>query len=211
MTRAAPLPQQGDRTKTRVLTLLKGQECSTAGHVAQALQISVPAARKHLLDLEEAGLIESTTHKPGGRGRPQLVYRLTESGEARFPKSYATLCVDVLAHVESLFGSGAVLKVMDARRAQFAERLAQQMHGNTAERVEQLVAFLNGAGYDARAYQERGVWYLEQGNCPGLEVAKKYDQLCHSELELYRELLAVPVRRETRIACGAPSCRYRIG
>lgn len=208
---AATLPPPSDRTKTRVLTLLKGQTCSTAQDVARALDISVPAARKHLLDLEEAGLIGSSTQKPGGRGRPQLVYRLTASGEARFPKSYASLCLDVLTHVESLFGQGAVLKVMDARRAELAERWAAQLEGELPQRVTRLAALLNEAGYDARAYQEDGAWFLEQGNCPSLDVARQYDQLCGAELTLYRELLRTPVRRETRIACGAPSCRYRVG
>lgn len=200
-----------DRTKSRVLTLLKSRRCTTAQSVAEALDISVPAARKHLLDLTEAGLIVAETQRPGGRGRPQFVYRLSERGEAQFPKSYASLCVDVLRHIETLFGDGAVMRVMDARRATLAAEWAPRLTGPLPERLTTLAALLTEAGYEARAYEEGGAWFLEQGNCPNLDVARRYDELCGAEIDLYRALLAVPVRRETRIACGAPSCRYRVG
>lgn len=209
MTVLAPTPS--DRTKMRVLSLLKSRRCTTTQSVAEALDISVPAARKHLSDLVEAGLIEAETQRPGGRGRPQHVYRLSEQGEAQFPKSYASLCVDVLQHLERLFGEGAVMRVMDARRATIASEWSHRLSGEPRERLAQLTELLKASGYDARTYEEDGVLYLEQGNCPGLDVARRYDELCTAELELYRELLGAPVRRETRIACGAPSCRYRIG
>lgn len=201
----------GDRTKARVLSLLKSRRGSTAQTVADTLSISVPAARRHLSDLTDAGLVASEVHRPGGRGRPQHVYSLSERGEAAFPKSYGTLCVDVLAHVQELYGSGAVMQVMDRRRARLHEQWSQNITGTTRERAQKLTEILGAAGYAARLTEEDGALYLHQGNCPGLDVAKQYSELCTAELTLYRDLLGVPVHRETRIACGAPTCRYRIG
>lgn len=211
VTLAASLPPQQDRTKARVLGLLKGGECTTAQSVAEKLCISVPAARKHLQDLVDSELVHAHTSKPGGRGRPQIVYSLTERGEAQFPKNYASLCVDILAHVQSLFGQGAVLRVMDARKAALAAEWAPQLQGSLQERATKLAELLTAHGYAARVVQEADALYLEQRNCPNLDVAKSYSELCTAELELYRELLGAPVRRESRIACGAPSCRYRLG
>ena len=209
--RQAPTDAGGESTRARALSLLKGQPGSSVQHVAQQLGVSVPAARKHLSNLEEGDLIAAETCKPGGRGRPQRVYRLTERGEAHFPKSYATLCADVLSHLDTLFGEGAVLRVLDQRRAKLAATWAPQLRGPLPERVGQLAALLNAAGYHALAYQEGAFLYLEQGNCPNLEVARQFDELCGAEIELYRELLDAPVHRESRIACGAASCRYRVG
>lgn len=217
VTLAAPLPAPGDRTKSRVLGLLKSRRCSTAQSVADALDISVPAARKHLADLEEAGLISSETQKPGGRGRPQFVYNLTALGEAQFPKSYGSLCVDILRHVENLFGQGAVLRVVDARRLELAEQWGAELRSADARgddlraRAERLTELLNTAGYAARLVDHEGALYLEQGNCPSLDVARSFSALCDSEIALYRDLLGADVTRETRIACGAPACRYRLG
>ena len=68
-----------------------------------------------------------------------------------------------------------------------------------------------GQGYAAEALQEDGVWYLVEHNCPALKVARDFSQLCQSEQKLYADLLGVPVVRESRIACGASECRYRVG
>ncbi len=198
-------------TKARLLELVKRLGAPTAQALAQELDISVPAARKHLCDLQESGLIASRTEKPCGRGRPQHVYVLSDRGESTFPKSYATLCSDVLRHVEQLFGEGAVLQVLSSRQAELYSRLSPTMQGDLAQRVRTLAHTLQEAGYAAEAFQEDGVWYLVERNCPALKVAREYGQMCGSELQLYTDLLGVPVARETRIACGAAECRYRIG
>ncbi|WP_425146956.1 helix-turn-helix transcriptional regulator [Deinococcus sp.] len=212
---AVPLPQVAlappQNTKARLLELVKRHGAQTAQALARELDISVPAARKHLQDLQETGLVVACTEKPGGRGRPQHVYTLSERGESTFPKSYATLCSDVLAHVQRLFGEGAVLQVMDARRAELYGRLSAVVRGDLPERIQTLVRELGEAGYAAEVVQERGAWFLIERNCPALKVARDFGQLCDSELKLYRDLLGVNVVRESRIACGAAECRYRIG
>ncbi|MEW6420928.1 MAG: ArsR family transcriptional regulator, partial [Deinococcota bacterium] len=119
---APPLPAP-ERTKHRLLELLKRRGPQTVQDLAASLGVSVPGARRHLSDLQEQGMVEARTERPGGRGRPQHVFLLTERGEAAFPKTYSTLCVDVLRHVQELFGAGAVLQVLDARSAQLATRL----------------------------------------------------------------------------------------
>ncbi len=215
MTVLAPAPQpQGaplQGTKARLLELVKRLGAPTAQALAHELEISLPAARKHLCDLQEAGLVSARTEKPGGRGRPQHVYVLSDRGESTFPKSYASLCSDVLGHVQKLFGEGAVLQVLTARQAEMYQRLAPGIQGDLAERVQTLAGKLREAGYAAEAVQDGGVWFLIERNCPALKVAREYGQMCESELKLYTDLLGVPVVRESRIACGAAECRYRIG
>ena len=198
-------------TKTRLLELVKRHGAQTAQALAHELNISVPAARKHLQDLQEAGLLSARTEKPGGRGRPQHVYTLSERGESTFPKSYATLCSDVLGHIQQLFGEGAVLQVMDARRAELYRRLGSVVQGDLEGRIQILAGELQQAGYAAEVLFEGGAWFLVERNCPALKVARDFQQLCDSELSLYRDLLGVAVTRESRIACGAAECRYRIG
>lgn len=159
-------------------------------------------------------MVEARTERPGGRGRPQHVFLLTERGEAAFPKTYSTLCVDVLRHVQELFGAGAVLQVLDARSAQLATRLQVEIHDDLplAERVQRLSVWLTGAGFDAVVESgEDGAHYIVKRNCPNLTVARQYPELCLSELHLFSQVLGVPITRETRIACGQGSCRYRIG
>ena len=201
-----------DSTKSRVLYLLRGWSGGTAQDVADALGVTVPAARRHLLDLLEAGFVESRIEKPAGRGRPQHVYCLTPSAEEVFPKRYAELCGDILSHVQSLYGEGAILEVLSARNAKLLELWGQRVGGTTLrDRLECLVGILNECGYQATLEADGGALYLVEGNCPSLEVARKFSQLCSAEAELYERLLEVPVVRETQIATGNSACRYRVG
>ena len=215
---SAPVPPQGtlpaapERTKVRLLELVRRHGPQTAQDLAVRLEVSVPAARRHLGDLQEQGLLLSRTERPGGRGRPQHVFSLTEQGEASFPRTYSGLCVDVLRHVEGLFGEGAVLKVLDARNAEIAARMRAELpeHLPLAERVERHTALLGEMGFDPVVEHSGPDLVLTQRNCPNLTVARQYTQLCSAELDLYAELLGTTVVRETRIVCGQGACRYRI-
>jgi predicted ArsR family transcriptional regulator len=201
-----------DSTKSRVLYLLRGSGRGTAQAVASTLEISAPAARRHLMDLEADGLIESQVERPGGRGRPQHVFKLSQRGEEHFPKRYAQLCDDILEHVQSLYGSGAVLEVLDARNAKLLEVWRDRVQGaNLRTKLEALVHILNEIGYEATLeHSDDGVFYLLEGNCPSLDVARKYPQLCQSESNLYSQILNASVTREQQISTGASACRYRI-
>ncbi|MFC4428006.1 helix-turn-helix transcriptional regulator [Deinococcus navajonensis] len=218
MTAPVALPE---RTKTRVLDLIKRHGPQTAQDLAARLDVSIPAARRHLGDLLEQGLLEARIEKPGGRGRPQHVFALTERGEAAFPNTSSGLCVDVLRHLRELFGQGAVLQVLDARNQALGEQLSVELEeaATLGERVERLAVQLTALGFEATSHRETSlhedgasseVWVLTQTHCPHLPVARQYQELCASELTLYRDLLGVAVTRDSRIACGQGCCRYRI-
>lgn len=209
-----PSPPPPERTKHRLLERLKRHGPQTVQDLAGFLGVSVPGARRHLTDLQEQGLIEARTERPGGRGRPQHVFLLTERGEAVFPKTYSALCLDVLRHVGDLFGEEAVLQVLDARSAELAGRFQAEWPQDLPleERVEQFAAWLTLAGFDAVVEPEPdGGWTIVERNCPNLTVARQYPQLCRSELHLFVQVLGVPVTRGSRIACGQANCCYRIG
>jgi predicted ArsR family transcriptional regulator len=200
-----------ESTKSRVLYVLRGQGGGTAQEVADSLEISIPAARRHLMDLEADGYLESQVHRPGGRGRPQHVFRVSDKGEDHFPKRYAQLCRDVFEHIEHLYGKGAILTVLDHRNQKLLELWQPVVRGCLETRVRKLCDLLNELGYHASIEQDGEQWILSQGNCPSLEVSRQFDQLCQSENSLYAELLEARVVREARVLEGASACRYRIG
>lgn len=201
-----------ERTKSRLLELIKRHGTLTAQEIAQKLEISVPAARRHLCDLQDQGLIESRTERPSGRGRPQHVFALSDLGETAFPKTYSSLCVEVLRQVESLFGSGAVMRIFEGRNAD----LAAQLHATLPQqyplemRLELLTSHLCQLGFDAIIESDGEHLYMIQRNCPNLTVARQFKELCHAELQLYSAILGRAIEREKTIACGQGVCRYRI-
>ena len=199
-----------DSTKSRVLHILRGQGGGTAQDVAGALEVSVPAVRRHLMDLEADGLLESQVHRPGGRGRPQHVFRVSNKGESHFPKNYAELCGDILEHIQSLYGAGAVLSVLNERNRKLLELWQPRIDGDLEQRLVALCELLNELGCDASIETDCADWLLSQGNCPSLEVSKRFEELCHSESVLYASLLGATVTREARVLEGAAACLYRI-
>ena len=200
----------GDSTKSRVLYALRGSGGGTANDVAQTLAISIPAARRHLMDLEADGLLASKVYRQAGRGRPQHVFRISQAGEAHFPTRYAQLCTDILEHIERLYGTGAVLSVLESRNMVLFEQWQPRMQGLLEARVVSLCEILNELGYQATLEVHALGWVLVQSNCPNLEVARAFDAMCTSESVLYQQLLATTVKRETRVLDGSSSCRYLI-
>ena len=216
-----PLPEPGpglpavpERTKSRLLDLLKRHGPQTVQDLAGRLQITSPAARRHLGDLQAQGLVQAQVEKPGGRGRPQYVFGLTEHAEeCTFPKTYASLCLDVLESVSELYGRGAVDEVLQVRsdrlEALLRELLPPEMP--LEEKLRRLVGPLTELGFAPHLECVDGQWYLVQCNCPNLQVARQFKVLCSTEIAMYAKLLGVPVTREEHMACGQPSCRYRLG
>ncbi len=200
----------GDSTKSRVLYALRGSGGGTANDVAQTLAISIPAARRHLMDLEADGLLESKVYRQAGRGRPQHVFRVSQAGESHFPTRYAQLCTDILEHIERLYGSGAVLSVLDSRNMVLLEQWQPRIQGSLEERVDSLCEILSELGYQASLEPHVLGWVLVQRNCPNLDVARTFEAMCSSESALYQQLLNTVVKRETRVLDGSRACRYLI-
>ncbi|MBO1437457.1 ArsR family transcriptional regulator [Meiothermus sp. CFH 77666] len=192
-------------TKLRILETLRSRS-SCAGSLAESLGISKVAVHRHLEDLEREGLVRARLEKNEGRGRPKQVYQAVDD-----QAPYARMCADVLTHLKELFGEGLVLEVLTRRNNKLLEELAPHLEGLSLEqKIYRLSEFLTEQGYQARFYFENGAWYLEQGRCPKLALSMEHGEFCHTELEMYKKLLGVPVVREKRIAAGDDCCRYRI-
>ncbi|AAF10575.1 helix-turn-helix transcriptional regulator [Deinococcus radiodurans] len=210
----ADLGSPPERTKTRLLELLKRHGPQTAQDLAARLRVTSPAARRHLTDLQAQGLVQVQVEKPGGRGRPQHVFGLTEHAEERtFPKTYASLCLDVLESVSDLYGRDAVDEVLRARSDRLEALLRDLLPPEMPleEKLRRLIGPLTELGFAPHLEQEGGQWSLVQCNCPNLQVARQFKVMCSAEMAMYTKLLGVPVTREEHMACGQPSCRYRLG
>lgn len=205
-------PEMPENTKSRLLELIKRHGSITAQELSSHLEVSVPATRRHLCDLQSQGMIEMQVERPSGRGRPQHVFALTDQGESQFSKTYSTLCLDVLRHVEQLYGEGAILKVFNSRNTEMATKLREELPTSMTfgERLSHLQKKLNEMGFDAEIEQQDGVWYLTQRNCPNVLIARQYKSLCESELKMYSEILGVALVRESHIVGGHGICRYRM-
>lgn len=211
---------QQSSTKQDILQYLLKQERAIAQTLAEALDISPQAIRRHLKDLETEGLIEYKSVSMG-MGRPQHVYQLSKKGRDRFPNHYGEFAVSLLDTLEETVGrdqmSTILQKQWERKALEYRQRLGK---GSLAERVAKLVELRQSEGYMAEWYpvessnvsqQTCNQFILKEHNCAISNVAESFPSVCGHELEMFAAILPdCQVERTHWINQGEHQCGYLI-
>lgn len=180
-----------------------------AQEVAAELGIDTSAARRHLENLREMGLVEPADVVEG-RGRPKKRYAITPAGREAFPRDYALLLDLVLAKL----GERRDRRELESLMRLVAKDLAAGIEGDsTAARLRGLLAFYNRLGFDASLERAGGETVLEQRNCIVLKTARGDPALlceCFDEGILRAALPGARVRLLASQARGDATCRHAI-
>ncbi len=202
-------------TRERVVRSILEAGPSTAAALAERLDLTPAAVRRHLDLLVEQGAIEAreARTKVRGRGRPAKVFALTESGHAHFDQQYDDLAVQALRFLSETGGEEAVRAFADRRvafiEAEFAAVLAAEPHLSPAEA---LAVVFTGEGYAASVRslplvnQQSVGEQLCQQHCPVSHVAHEFPQLCEAETAAIGRALGSHVQRLATIAHGDGVC-----
>ena len=114
-------------TRQQILDYLHRTHAGTVKDLAHELNLTTTGVRQHLAVLERDGLVSARAER-GRVGRPAFMYRLTDKGEALYPKSYDLLANLLIEEVRQVAGADALQCIL--RRV--SDRMAQQ----TRDRVE---------------------------------------------------------------------------
>lgn len=201
-------------TRDQILSLLKVNKQLTVSEMANQLDITEMAVRRHLNTLERDNII-STTLVRQAMGRPTNVYYLTKTGQEMFPRNYATLTVDLLRDLEDLNGKEVVEQLFERRKERMKEKYGSRMmdHKTLDEKIAELARLQNEHGYMVEwEKDEDGNYLFKEYNCPISEIAQEYPVACKCELSLFQELLGTDqVDCEVCMATDAePHCFYKI-
>lgn len=115
-----------ERTRDRLLYLLKTRGPQSAAQLAKRLALTAMAVRLHLYALHEDGQL-TTRSAPQRIGRPRKIWSLTRAGHQRFPESYGDLAIDLLREARQQFGSDGIEKLLEARMRTLTETYRQRM------------------------------------------------------------------------------------
>lgn len=196
--------------KGQVLVELKKAQPLAVKEFAERFKVSANAVRRHLKELEAAGLIHAERTQQGV-GAPAYVYRLTERGESLFPNGYRDTLTAFLDHVAEKSGRAAVVEVFEARYAELARKLKAELAvAPDTERLSVVARVLSEAGYMAEWHDTNGTFHLAEHNCAMHAVALKYPELCAAEERFLQAVLDAEVRREAHIVSGCNACEYAI-
>lgn len=203
-----------DRTRDAVARLIleRGPQC--AADLADALQLSPAAIRRHLDALEAEGLLTEGRARPNGqrgRGRPARSYALTDAGRNAFPHAYDDLATTALRYLRETGGDAAVTAFAEHRAEELADVLrgevaATGVAASNATRAEAMAGALSAHGYAATTETATAGTQICQHHCPVAHVAAEFPQLCEAETRAFEEVLGTYVQRLATIAHGDGVC-----
>ncbi|MDT9592438.1 helix-turn-helix domain-containing protein [Nocardioides zeae] len=197
-------------TRARVVRSILEAGPSTAAQLADRLELTPAAVRRHLDQLVEDGKLEHRQQRPGGargRGRPARVFALTDTGREQFDQQYDTLAVQALRFLARTQGPEAVAEFA-RQRVSFIERdfAAVQDAEPELSPAEVLARVLTDEGYAAGVRGSPIGDQLCQQHCPVSHVASEFPQLCEAETEAISAVLGRHVQRLATIAHGDGVC-----
>jgi predicted ArsR family transcriptional regulator len=224
-----PSPDGEKGTRNRVARSILDHGPSTAADLAERLDLTPAAVRRHLDALVSEGIIEpreKRVYGNRGRGRPAKVFALTDYGRDAFYQAYDELAADALRWIAQSAGGAeggraAVAAFARARFAAQAERYRAAVAATEpSKRARALAEALTADGYAATARSapapaSRRVpgmarppmgEQLCQHHCPVAHVAEQFPQFCEAETEVFSDLLGTHVQRLATIAHGDGVC-----
>lgn len=177
-------------TREQILNLLKIKNQLTVATIAEELNITEMAVRRHLNTLERDGIVETTLQRQA-MGRPTNVYQLSHEGQEMFPRDYGNFTIEILKNIEELDGQEKINELFEMRRKKLKEKYEKRMTSQSfEERVYELANIHNEEGFMTEIEKrEDGSFVFKEYNCPIAEVARHFPSVCYSELNLFKEVL----------------------
>jgi len=216
---------QQSSTKQDILKYLLKHDKGTALELADALDVSPQAIRRHLKDLEAEELILYSSLAESAMGRPQHIYRLTRSGRDRLQKvsGYGQFTVELLDTLAETVGHDQVSTILRKQWERKAQEYRERVGGGSLQqRVTALVELRKAEGYMAECHSvEHGSlanvdnlkegYILMEHNCAISNVAESFPSVCGHELEMFGAVLPdCTVERTHWIINGEHRCGYLV-
>jgi predicted ArsR family transcriptional regulator len=176
------------------------------------MKISKMAIHKHLVDLQNRGLVENTEIRVGV-GRPKMLYSLTSTGKTIFPKSYADIATIAIDFIEQNMGKNAVEAVLRQRQSDLYDKYYLRIKNlDFDHKVKELAKMRDEEGYiaESKKNQKNNSHTLLEYNCPIIMIAEKHWEACYIETDLFEKVLDAKIEVTHRAAKGDSVCKFMI-
>lgn len=200
----------GESQRTLLFELKRLGEGALAELGAGAL--ARETVRDHLKSLQAAGLVERAGVRREGRGRPQVLYRLTDRGEELFPQREGELLGELARFLLADERRELLERFFAERNRAKRERLLARLDGiEGRERLAELASAMTEDGFLAEvADGARGEPHLRLCHCPWRRLVEVSRLPCRAEMGLVSELLGRGLARESFMPDGDSSCTYSL-
>jgi len=193
-------------TRERVLEFVVEQREVRVEDLADSLEITPAAVRRHLDHLRADGLLDARAVKQS-TGRPYYAYFATEKATQSVPPAYADLLERMLRGLGE--PDDAIAAVMTSVAESLASKHRHEVSGLSQEELAaQVTTSLRTEGIlEAWRTEEDGI-HLVNGRCPYHKAAEISTLPCESDRKAIELLLGQEVEQLNRIVDGAPCCEY---
>jgi DeoR family suf operon transcriptional repressor len=197
-------------TRQQILNHLHRERSGSVKELALLLAMTTTGVRQHLAILEREGLIVAEADR-GHVGRPAFIYRLTDTGEALYPKQYDVLANLLMEEIRQVAGADILQRILRRVADRMAQQQRERVEGKSiGDRIEVVAELMREQGCAAFAEERDGVYYVHECTCPYPAVARKNAAICALEVDLVRRLTGCDARLVSSLLRGDAACVYRI-
>jgi predicted ArsR family transcriptional regulator len=198
----------GRSTRMEVLEHLRRKGHASAEAIASDLGVTPNAVRQHLTNLERDGFVVSQPERRA-RGRPSLLFSLTERADQVFPKRYGQLATMVLQEVQDMGGDAALDEIFARVAARHADVIEPNLEGlDFDQKLNKVVAWIGRAGTLAEQTETAEGVKVTIHNCPFRNTALKFPQVCTITPHLMSRLLGAAISQADSIHRRDPYCSF---
>ena len=198
-------------SQKQLLNLIKKQGQLTLKEAVTQTRLSKTTIREHFTILEKDGYIERFS-KREGRGRPELVYKLTPAGHRLFPSLDTSFLRDLLRYLKKMnqqeMIGGFFEQFWNKRFEEMNFRLNQAEDDSVETKVHILKDLLEEQGFMPNIQIDDNRIVVEECNCPFSETIKETKLPCKLEAVFIQKILNADLSRVNYIPDGNHSCSY---
>ena len=198
------------KSHRQILDQMKWWGDGTIPEVARALDLSVETVRSHMRSLRGEGLVARAGRRRSGPGRPEDIYRLTESAASLFPDRHAEILQEFVGFLEKEGDPELIHRFFHRRIELRREEAFQRLTGlQGIQRLQEVAEILSEEGFMADVETDgKGPPSLRLHHCPMRDLIDVTRAPCRAELQLVRELLGQDLTRIAYIPSGDVACSY---
>lgn len=200
-------PFSADSSIGQILTFLQRHGEATIRELEDELGISTTAVREHLINLDARGYI-ATRFIRNGRGRPRIVYSLTEQSRDIFPRSYDTLVSVLLDEIARQQGEDGLATLLGSVSERLAEGYQRTAKGDAKSRMGDIQKMMESRGIPVEVQPDASGFTFYA--CPYHEVAQDHAGVCAMEKRMIEQVLGHAVHTDETIREGGRCCSFSL-
>jgi predicted ArsR family transcriptional regulator len=196
----------------RLLKLLVGNPPQSISEMMDALEVTRTAVTEQLNELVRAGFVEREPEHLSARGRPQYLYKATNTASLILHAQKHCQVVPSIWRVLEDIGGGELVSEV---RTKVAKILAEQFLPKITakrpqERFRQLSKLLNAEGDLTEVSTSGGRMKLHKRSCAFLRLVDEEQTICCLDQEMMSFIVGKTVRRIDSRHAGACRCTFEI-